>query len=249
MPTNVTPDKPCCSSDTSQSDTSPSDETSEETPVPTNSTPGKPCCSSDTSQSNKPCGTTEDMQVDIPAKSVDSLLIDPFEAKLPPYWKWIVTSGDDQDHVTKTAVKFILEHEESVLKSVSFVGNKVFYKVKGINVKRPFLPDTFNSTSDISQLLSTFDDAPICVECDLKLEELLIASNDTARSSTGWRAKYCSRVLQKGSVCFRCDQVNKSCSARMDMLAARKKRDANKLRTLEQKLKRTQQLVEVLFVF
>ena len=75
--------------------------------------------------------------------------------------------------------------------------NKRRVKSVKTSVKRPFLPDPFNIVSDISELLSAFDDAPICVDSDLKIEKLLIAWDDTSRFSTGWRAKYCSHVFAK----------------------------------------------------
>ena len=65
-------------------------------------------------------GCTEgDMEDYIPPKSIDSLLIDPFEAKLPPSWKWLHDSGPELeatvDPISKTAVKIVLEHEEEIL--------------------------------------------------------------------------------------------------------------------------------------
>ena len=103
----------------------------------------------------------------------------------------------------------------------------------------------FHAVSDVSDLLLLFDDSPLCIGCDIKNERVLQSSKDAVRSRNGWRAKCCSRILQKGSVCFRCDQVNNSSSSQMDKLAARKKKDETKNRQLKQKLIRTQKLVEV----
>ena len=131
--------------------------------------------------------------------------------------------------------------EQGVLQSKS--------RVKSVktSVKRPFLPDPFNIVSDISELLSAFDDAPICVDSDLKIVDCV----EWHFAIQHWIARkvLLLRFCKKGFICFRCDQVIKSCAARMDMLAARRKRDANKLRILEQKRKRNQHVLNVSFLF
>ena len=210
-------------------------------------TPGQ--SATEQQEENQDKGASDMPVDDTPAKSIDSLIIDPHEAKLPPTWKWLTASAsepDAADPITKTVVKVTLEHEEEIIsKSVSFSGNQVFYRVKGFSVSRPFLRGNFHSVSDVSDLLVCFDDATICVGCDVNNEDVLRSFKDAVRSSNGWRAKCCVRVLQKGSVCYRCDQVNKKSHTKMDQLAARKKRDETRMRNLVQKLKRTQELVKV----
>ena len=187
-----------------------------------------------------------------PAESTDHIVIDVTKATLPPLWKWLVDSASNVDDPTvahtRTAVQMEIDGDESrILKSISICGRLLFYKVNGVSVSPQFLPKYFFSLNDLNEILSRFDSASLCVGIDEKYEEVLRA-NKTAVRSTGnrWRAKGCCRLLQKGSTCFRCEMILKTCQPKMDQLAARKRRDVTKKRNLQTKLKRQQDLIQVL---
>ena len=163
-----------------------------------------------------------------------SQLLDPHEAPLPPNWRWLLASASQpiEDPIVRIAVKIVLENDEPIiLKSVSFSGNQAFYKVKGSSVlSRSFLRSTFHSISDISDLINIFDASNVCVGCDIKYESVLLSSKNAVRAGYGWREKDCVRLLEKGTICFKCDQLNKSSQTKVEQqLVARKMKIGKKL--------------------
>jgi hypothetical protein len=61
---------------------------------------------------------------DTSPKSIDSLFINPHEAKLPPSWKWLLSVVAEEEitgePITHTAVKHVLENDVELVSEDDF---------------------------------------------------------------------------------------------------------------------------------
>jgi hypothetical protein len=120
---------------------------------------------------------TEDVNMDEEAnaqdsaviESVNNLIFDPTEALLPPSWRWLsdcdAYQSDDPTAQNKIAVRYgNVNNATIVIKSITIIGNEVFYRVMGKLVPSPkILPQFIPKVEDITNLTSHFESSSVCM--------------------------------------------------------------------------------------
>ncbi|EFX81139.1 hypothetical protein DAPPUDRAFT_242638 [Daphnia pulex] len=111
-------------------------------------------------------------------EAVNNLICDPTRAKLPEHWKWCLTDEDLQQddpvaYSKITAVRFGVCNDFTFpIKMITVVGGEVFYTVKGVLVTPPnFLPKSFSTVEELTDLLARFDSTNICGGFKLELRQ------------------------------------------------------------------------------
>jgi hypothetical protein len=98
------------------------------------------------------------------------------------------------------------------IKMLTVVGEEVFYSVSGVIVKTPnFLPKSYSTVDELNDILSRFDSSNICCGLKLPCKDALTPSlkKATMKQLCERRSKFCLRLLQKGSTCYRCEHLKK----------------------------------------
>lgn len=193
-------------------------------------------------------------------EAVNNLICDPTRAKLPEHWKWCLTDEDLQQddpvaYSKITAVRFGVCNDFTFpIKMITVVGGEVFYTVKGVLVTPPnFLPKSFSTVEELTDLLARFDSTNICGGFKLVCKGALTPSmkKETVKQFGERRSKFCSRLLQKGSTCYRCEHLNKLVAGKsptpspMERLLDRSQKSTYKNRLLKWQLQRKGKLIKV----
>ncbi|KAK4037928.1 hypothetical protein OUZ56_029952 [Daphnia magna] len=194
-------------------------------------------------------------------EAVNNLICDPTRAKLPEHWKWCLTDEDLQQddpvaYSKITAVRFGVCNDFTFpIKMITVVGGEVFYTVKGVLVTPPnFLPKSFSTVEELTDLLARFDSTNICGGFKLVCKGALTPSmkKETVKQFGERRSKFCSRLLQKGSTCYRCEHLNKLVAGKsptpspMERLLDRSQKSTYKNRLLKWQLQRKGKLIKEL---
>ncbi len=193
-------------------------------------------------------------------EAVNSVICDPTRAKLPEHWKWCLTDEDLQQddpvaYSKITAVRFGVCNDFTFpIKMITVVGGEVFYTVKGVLVTPPnFLPKSFSTVEELTDLLARFDSTNICGGFKLVCKGALTSSmkKETVKQFGERRSKFCSRLLQKGSTCYRCEHLNKLVAGKsptpspMERLLVRSQKSTYNNRLLKGQLQRKGKLIKV----
>ena len=151
----------------------------------------------------------------------------------PPGWKWI------EENVL--CAKIIqLDSKVVLLKSIQINGNCARYYVKKNEIFHKSLRSTFQSLSELQEMFHAFESLKSCPGVlDPSLLKVEKAQYGTRKQSY-WRSNLCLRVISKG----RCQKCTMLCNAlktnlaRIDQIAARKRRKSIKFQQISRKLDR-----------
>lgn len=155
-------------------------------------------------------------QEDIFESAAYNPIDDPTEAKLPPSWRWLpdceVYERDDPTAHKKIAVRIAAVNNATVIqKSITVLGNEVFYSVMGKMIATPkFLPQFIKKVEKISDLVSSFEAASLCRGLEFAppaATRLSKAANTNVNLLR--RSQFCLRILERGSICYKCGDYNK----------------------------------------
>lgn len=192
-------------------------------------------------------------------ETIENIICDPSDAKLPPSWRWLpdgdVYNEDDPTAFKKIAVRFgQVNNTTIILKSIFVVGSEVFYSLKGSAIPCPkFLSSNFGKLDDNSNLVTKFDSASICNGFHLTAEGNFKKLKKTCiKENANFRSRFCLRLLSgKGNMCYMCEHLQKihlkysSRQTAIERMSARKKKTAMKSKMLKQKIQRKELVVKV----
>ena len=193
-------------------------------------------------------------------EAVQNIICDPTEAKLPNSWKWCSVSEEYQEddpiaYSKITAVRFGVVNQITMpIKMLTVVGEEVFYTVRGVVIKTPsFLPKSYSTVGELNDILIRFDSANICSGFKLPCKDALTPSlkKATVKQLGERRSKFCLRILQKGSTCYRCEHLNKLVAgmspkpSQMERLVERSQKSSNQNRLLKLQLRRKAKVIKV----
>jgi hypothetical protein len=143
------------------------------------------------------------------------------------------------------------------IKMLTVVGEEVFYSVSGVIVKTPnFLPKSYNTVDELNDILSRFDSSNICCGLKLPCKDALTPSlkKATMKQLCERRSKFCLRLLQKGSTCYRCEHLKKLVAgmspkpSQMERLVEWSQKSSHQNRLLKLRLCRKQKVIQVKIV-
>lgn len=126
-------------------------------------------------------------------EAVNNIISDPKQAKLPKAWAWCAfdehLQEDDPTVYSKiTAVRFGVINEFTIpIKMITIVADQVFYTVKGVLIPPPnFLPKSFSTVEELTDVLFNFDLANICGGFKLVRKGVLAPSQKKNNSQAAW---------------------------------------------------------------
>lgn len=114
-------------------------------------------------------------------------------SQLPKAWAWCAfdehLQEDDPTVYSKiTAVRFGVINEFTIpIKMITIVADEVFYTVKGVLIPPPnFLPKSFSTVEELTDVLFSFDLANICGGFKLVRKGVLTPSQKKNNSQAAW---------------------------------------------------------------
>lgn len=143
------------------------------------------------------------------------------------------------------------------IKMLTVVGEEVFYTVRGVVIKTPnFLPKSYSKVDELNDILIRFDSSNICSGFKLPCKDALTPSlkKATVKQLGERRSKFCLRILQKGSTCYRCEHLNKVVAgmspkpSQMERLVERSQKSSHQNRLLKRQLRRKEKVIKVKIV-
>ena len=201
-------------------------------------------------------GDQENVKDQILKESIDGLILDPTEAKTPSgSWCWLPAEveafdKETRESFTRSCVKFTQVEDQVIYsKSVTVIGNDLFYRSKGILVSPSFLPKSFVCVLDLEDAIARFDSSSFCTGCDPKFGEQLATMKSVTQGKCNWRSKRCLKVLERGSICHYCHQLNELLplkQTRMEKLVIRNKKLVASNDAKEKQVKRKTDAIKVL---
>lgn len=148
-------------------------------------------------------------------ESVNNLIFDRTEALLPPTWRWLpdcdVYQHDDLTAQKKIAIRFgDVYNATIVIKSITIIGNEVFYRVMGKLAASPkFLPQFIQKVEDITNLMSNFESSSLCQGFNFAINNQLTPRSKSEDSNAVRRSRFCLQILEKGNICYKCNCYKK----------------------------------------
>ena len=102
---------------------------------------------------------------------------------------------------------------------------------------------------DLEDAIARFDSSSFCTGCDPKFGEQLATMKSVTQGKCNWRSKRCLKVLERGSICHYCHQLNELLplkQTRMEKLVIRNKTLVASNDAKEKQVKRKTDAIKVL---